>query len=109
MLLSSAAILTLSLAATTVPSTQSGDDIYSECTAPAGEEYRHIFCYGYIDGIADAMAGNAINGYMACIPMAVGGGRFDVVIQFLRANPAKRHLAAAGLVARALSDAYPCR
>jgi len=63
----------------------------------------------YIVGIADALEGNVIDGWRACIPQSVTQGQAkDVALKWLRAHPEKRHFAAAGLVAYALSDAFPC-
>jgi len=51
-----------------------------------------------------------INGFVACIPVGVDNGQLrDVVNQFLRNNAPRRHFAAAGLIAHAFADAFPCR
>jgi hypothetical protein len=69
-----------------------------------------MFCLGYIDGVADALDKNIINGYKACVPDGVTAGQLqDVVVQYLRLNPADRHFLAFGLVADAISKAFPCR
>jgi Ssp1 endopeptidase immunity protein Rap1a len=68
-------------------------------------------CGGYVEGISDALgADNSINGYTACFPENVKERQtIEVVIQFLVANPATRHRDAAGLVAHALAEAFPCQ
>lgn len=72
---------------------------------------QHLFCLGYIVAISDVlMNGNSVNGYKACEPMDVTAGQLkDIVVQYLRLNPAERHLGASGLVADAISKAFPCR
>jgi hypothetical protein len=87
-----------------------GNALYSCCAVPTKDETATSICIGYVDAIADVMAANAINGFSACIPLTVRNPQLlDVVNQYLRANPAERHRAAAGLVAAALSAAFPCR
>jgi hypothetical protein len=73
------------------------------------------WCLGYVVGIADAMSGaqsvgGTVNGWRACLPYGVTEGQvMDVVVQALRAHPQRRHNGASGLVASALSEAFPCR
>ena len=70
---------------------------------------RQSLCLGYIEAVSDASEVNAVNGYEACVPEAVTAGQLqDVVVQYLQLNPADRHLSAVGLVAHALSKAFPC-
>ena len=108
-----AAILAASLATASANATAfiNGNDLYSYCATPTKDETAPSICMGFIDAIVDVMAENAINGFSACIPLT--GVKtpqlVDVVNQYLRANPAKRHFSAAGLVASALSSAFPCR
>ena len=84
---------------------RSGDDILVVCT---GKNIPH--CTGYLMGIADAMDANPINGYRACIPQGVIGGQLQgVVVEYLTRNAALRHQAAAGLVAEAYEQGFPCR
>lgn len=87
-----------------------GNDLYARCAAPMGD-VSLSFCNGYVAGISDALyEGNSVNGYKACIPSGPTVGQMaDVVRQFLAANPASRHKASEGLVAHAISDAFPCR
>jgi pullulanase/glycogen debranching enzyme len=84
-----------------------GNAILLDCTA---RDETLTTCLGYLDGIADAMQGNGINGFVACISVGVDNGQLrDVVNQFLRNNAPRRHFAAAGLIAHAFADAFPCR
>lgn len=68
-----------------------------------------VHCYGYIQAIADTFqAENKINGYSACLPPAAQAAQLvDIVMNYLRVNAGHRHYDAAGLVAHALSDAFP--
>ena len=68
-------------------------------------------CEGYIEAIAGVMLeNNSINGFRACIPEGVTVARLkDVVYLYLTVHSVKLHLAASGLVAEALEDAFPCR
>jgi hypothetical protein len=118
----SAAILAVSLAATGTASAEfkTGNDLYSECTAPADWQRRFLFCHGYIEGIADAedLEGLRESGFMdpkakrnaLCLPAGVQLGQLkDVVVQYLEGHPERRHRSAAALVELALSAAFPCR
>jgi hypothetical protein len=107
-----AAILVAFLATASADATtfMMGNALYSYCAVPTKDETATSICIGYVDAIVDVMTANAINGFRACIPLTVSNPQLlDVVNQYLRANPAKRHLAAAGLVADALSTAFPCQ
>jgi hypothetical protein len=46
---------------------------------------------------------------VVCIPALLAGQARDVVLEYLRENPAHRHEAGATLVMEALHDAWPCR
>jgi hypothetical protein len=85
----------------------SGNQIYEFCTTVA----EQTACFAYVMAIADAMAdGNKVSGWSACIPIEVTGQQaVDIVVQSFRRNVATRHYGAASLIARALSEAFPCR
>jgi hypothetical protein len=86
---------------------ENGNQLLQYCT---NQDTTSFFCLGYTSAVADALDGNRVNGYDACIPLSVNVGQIkDIVVQYLRLNPAERHLAAAGLVADAISKAFPCR
>lgn len=59
----------------------------------------------------DAETRNKGDRRRACVPKkGVNIGQLaDVVVQWLQTNPQARHYAAAGLVAEAVSKAFPCR
>lgn len=86
----------------------SGNEIYAKCTD--NDTFYRGQCLSYIAGISDAMDENNVDGFTACIPGGVTAGQLkDLVTQWLFSHANKRHYAASGLVAHALSDNYPCR
>lgn len=88
---------------------ETGNTIFQNCQEPDGA-FLKIVCGAYIIGIADALDGNSIDLWTACLPEHVLRGQvIDIAVEWLRAHPEARHFQAAGLVARALSEAYPCR
>jgi Rap1a immunity proteins len=96
--------------------TLDGNNLYTDCTAATTkvptEQWSLVgTCIGYVTAVTDAMfAGNSVNGFKACIPVNVDMNQIvDVVKNFIRDNPEKRHLVAVGLVAAALARAFPCR
>jgi hypothetical protein len=69
------------------------------------------FCYGYIDAVADYLFDkHAMGEFTACADKPPDDSRLRfVVVDFLRANPAVRHENAPELIARALSEKFPCK
>jgi hypothetical protein len=88
----------------------SGDDLFSDCTSSNATKLPIAACAGYAVGIADALAtGIAINGFKACPPASATRGQIiKAATDFLRDHPEGRRFAAAGLVANALAQAFPC-
>jgi hypothetical protein len=87
---------------------QNGNEILAACAGSPTLPDLGV-CVGYIDGIADAMEGNTIDGYRACIPFNIEVARIkETVVQFLLAKTKLRQLPAAILVADALGRAFPC-
>jgi len=100
---------------------RSGDQLYSQCQ---GKEQDRLACVAYVVAISDAGAAvwndqngitrstgdnGTIAGWNWCQPADVTAGQLaDAVLHWLRQNPSKRHFNAAGLVASAFEDAYPC-
>jgi Ssp1 endopeptidase immunity protein Rap1a len=86
-----------------------GNALLKQCTATIGAEMA--FCYGYIDGLADLLsAGGSIDDREACIPSGADDVELkNVVVRFLRHNPALGYRHSPELVARALSEAFRCR
>jgi len=71
-------------------------------------------CMGYVVGVADAMEafhsyGKAFLDWRACIPNDVTRGQLMAVAKkFLNDHPEDLHLAAVGIVAQSMVEAFPC-
>ena len=86
-----------------------GNDLANNCAELDESSYPSGYCMGFIGSVADIIGNFEIFGWKACLPAQVTKGQVvDVVRQFLNDNPQDLHLAAAGLVARALAEAFPC-
>jgi hypothetical protein len=97
-----------------VTSFVSGNDLFHVC-ADGRDAVRQI-CDAYVEGVTDTIVGvNALeaNGLAipsACLPKGIAPEQVRaVVVQYLIANPAIRHLAAAGHALSALQAAFPCK
>ena len=103
------AILVFLWAAPSVAQVRDGDALLQECTATIGAYMD--FCYGYIDAVADYLfEKHAMGEFTACVSKVPDDSRLRfVVVQFLRENPALRYLSAPELIARALSEKFPCK
>ncbi len=68
-------------------------------------------CQGYVQGVADVMrGGDSIGGYRACIGKTTTDDQLLSVIEdYLRDSADHGADPAAGLVAKALAQAFPCR
>ena len=86
-----------------------GNTLYAACTSK--DTMTQVDCLGYTSAIADAViSGGMSQLFSACVPAGVTRGQVqDIVVKWLAANPKVRHDEAAGLVAAALEDAFPCR
>ena len=85
----------------------SGNKLFDSC---AGVVRRPGHCTGYTTGIVDALASGPIYGWEACVPEKVTAAQVrDIVVKYLQDNPQDRHYLAAGIAAKALSIAFPCR
>jgi hypothetical protein len=82
-----------------------------------GAEPQGLLCSGYVAGVADAMLQNdlmaknseGVGGWHACFRTHPTVGQLaNVVKQWLQSHPEKRDNGAAGLVAEALQQAFPC-
>jgi hypothetical protein len=83
---------------------ETGDSLFSYCGNPERQP-----CTGYVTGIADVMASNAINGLRACIPLNITKRQaVDVARAFLTKHPNAQHFQASALVAAAFAEAWPC-
>jgi hypothetical protein len=53
--------------------------------------------------------GGSLDGWMACVPDGVTGSQVnDVAMKYLAEHPQQRHFSAPSLIAKALSEAFPC-
>jgi len=84
-----------------------GNELQSFCDA---NDARVAACVAYVAAIFEVIHSNPINGRSACLPPGVLVGQaVGVVKRWLDQHPEQRQLGAAGLVAQALSEAFPCR
>jgi hypothetical protein len=108
-------LLLASLATEAKAAFKDGNKLYSECTS--SPDYV-LVCMGYVQGVVDAgdqeaflleADGRTIAGFRWCASDRANTKQaVDIVVRYLRDNPQRRHLVAAGLVAEALSQAWPC-
>jgi hypothetical protein len=81
-----------------------GNDLYSYCTVSSQPQ-----CFGYLQGIADAMSNGTVFGWRACIPYQVSTYQLrDIAVQYLYKNASKRQYNAASLVGAAFAESFPC-
>ena len=84
---------------------KSGNDLLKQCSAPPDTEAL-ANCRGYVTGVADALG---ITKFV-CTPLnATANQLVDIVLDHLRSHTAERHYEAAGEVALALKQAFPCQ
>ena len=77
---------------------ETGGSLLQECMS------SHPWCFGYIIGVVDS-----IEGHRVCLPPAISIGRVEgMVVGFLHAHKELHDRTAAGLIAQALSAAFPC-
>lgn len=96
----------------TVAHIANGSELLTYC-ARISSAVAQVACLGYIAGISDAMIDERIIGngaaIRACISKDVrAGDRAAKVIKWLANRTGRLSEPAAGLVASALSDAFPC-
>ncbi|XUU59727.1 Rap1a/Tai family immunity protein [Erythrobacter sp. HA6-11] len=92
-----------------------GNALYDDCSAKEGGPtyyQKNAFCTAYIVGVVDTInyyqGADEIHNFV-CIPPNVRAGQLrDVVVKFLRENPAERHKGAEALVFIAVAFAFPC-
>jgi Rap1a immunity proteins len=80
-----------------------GNELYRWCTGA-----DRSGCLGYVTGVASVEA--ALNAIPICFPAKATANQLrDVVIAYLRDNPADRHMSALVLVSNAYVASFPCR
>ncbi len=85
-----------------------GDRLLAKCNEDPGEGLA--VCVGYVAGIADVLLMDSVRGRRACMSLSVMTEQMvDAVRRWLEAHPDDRRYAANGLVAEALSTAFPCK
>lgn len=83
-----------------------GKEVYENCSLPANKAE----CIAYFMGATDAMGGSeAPYGWRICILMGVTGDVvMSVIMEHMRTHPEERDGSAASIIAKALSQAFPC-
>jgi hypothetical protein len=106
------AILVVSTAA--AQDTAYGDGFYAMCNEGPNTEpdsWRRPLCIAYIKGLND-MAGYlkpSSKAGLACVPPSATLDQFlDILVQYLRDNPARRQELTAELMWEAAAKSYPC-
>ena len=85
-----------------------GDRLLAKCNKDPGEGLA--VCVGYVVGIADVLLVDSVSGHRACMSLSVMTEQaVDAVSRWLEAHPDDRRYADNGLVAEALSTAFPCK
>ena len=106
-----ALILSFTLGLTTAAQAgfENGNNLYDFCQ-DTDTNWKKPICTGYITAISDMLEiGPPFISMQACIPNITRQQLIDVVIAYLRDNPARRHYLASGEVTYALLQAFPCR
>jgi Rap1a immunity proteins len=82
-----------------------GKELQAFCDSPNWDEKNPSVCFGYIIGVASALDGMSV----ICFSTEVRARQVeDVVKNYLKAHPEKRHDAASALVIAALKEKFPC-
>src|SRR5262245_43615564 len=86
---------------------ESGNSLLNRCHSQSVQSQGA--CTGFMVGVFDVLASGPVNGKTACPPAGETAAEIKkIALLWLEAHPADRHFPAAGLVATALSEAYPC-
>jgi hypothetical protein len=109
-LCASLALLFLALSGPARAGFDTGAALLVLCEDAKGSGFAEMYCLGYATAVADVLERNGINGLRACIrdEGVVAGELAEVAKAYLRRHPERGGYGAAGLVADALGDAYPC-
>lgn len=85
-----------------------GNKLYSACIDKT-DFTSHVLCAGYLEAIADTVAGKANTYGTACFAENVTGNQVvDVVIKWLEAHPEARHYSGQSVAVAAIVQAFPC-
>jgi len=87
-----------------------GNGLLEACTSK--QPLQGAMCIGYIRGVIDGenMMGTALNKRpLVCLADGVTLGQVEeVVVKYLKDNPAERNKSSAGLIGIAAATAWPC-
>jgi hypothetical protein len=87
---------------------QKGAELYRDCSA--SEIVELSYCLGFIVGVADSLTGGPLNGFRACIrPSTTAEQVRAIVMEGLKKNPSERRYPAFNVIAKYLSEAFPCK
>lgn len=67
------------------------------------DDFNGPRCYGYIQGVTEALDGSAF-----CLPLLTLAQKVETVQSFLSTHPARLQEDAVRLVVESLADTYPC-
>lgn len=87
-----------------------GNDLWEYCGSDSASP-SSLACMDYVMGVADAMTAHheGVNGFHACFRATMTRGQIiDVVKRWLQNHPENRSYTAAGIVAAALQQSFPC-
>jgi hypothetical protein len=85
-----------------------GNELLPLCQSAKPGDYTQ--CVGFVEAVADVLDTGEINGWRACIPARASADQVkDVAVRFIRERPELQHNRAIDLVAKALSEAFPCK
>ena len=100
-----ASVVSVPITALAAQAFVSGNDLYERCTEPPPGSGPQVACNGYILGVADLLMMDE----RVCMPHGVVSQQLlDIVVKYLRDNPAKRQFSGASETTLALTDAFPC-
>jgi hypothetical protein len=98
------AALGLSAVSSAQDNTHDGNELLHHLEQPGS--YNEAFAFGYVIGVENYLHADKL----ICTPEGVRFGQMrDVVIKYLRDNPAQRHQSRFVLVLDALQAAFPCK
>jgi Rap1a immunity proteins len=105
-------LLAFNAQAQKVAVTVTGSDLAEHCSYIENKDspLHWAACVWYVTAIADVMALQPVGGWRACIPMNGSGSQYGKIVhKYFREHPGQLHTAAFSAVARALSEAFPCK
>ena len=81
-------------------------EVYDNCSL----DVNRAECRSYVMGVADVMGGNIIYGWQACMPLGIAGDPLlGAAMDYMRRHPEERKDPSASVIAKALSQGFPCQ